>query len=53
VYLHFTPYKELLQARSLKKSFHAYKEDASFKGRFDLTKHQLTGNGKVDLEKQI
>lgn len=51
VYLHFMPYKELLQARNIKKPFAAYKEDAKFGGRFDLTKHALTGNGKVDFGK--
>lgn len=51
VYLHFKPYKELLQARNLKRPFTAYKEDAKFGGRFDLTKTALTGNGKVDFGK--
>ncbi len=51
VYLHFRPYRELLQTRNLRRPFSAYKEDAKFNGRFDLTKHLLTGNGKVDFEK--
>lgn len=51
VNLHFMPYKELLQANNLKRPFSAYKEDAQFKGRFDLTKRMLTGNGKVDFGK--
>ena len=51
VSLHFMPYKELLQARNIKKPFTAYKEGAAFSGRFDLSKHQLTGNGKVDFGK--
>ena len=51
VYLHFMPYKELLQAKNLKRPFTTYKENAKFNGRYDLTKHQLTGNGKVDFEK--
>ncbi|MBL7894788.1 MAG: hypothetical protein JNK50_05820 [Bacteroidia bacterium] len=51
VRLHFMPYKELLQSHNLKKPFKAYKEDAEFKGRFDLTKRVLTGNGKVDFGK--
>jgi hypothetical protein len=51
VYLHFMPYKQLLQARNLKRPFSSYKEDAKFSGRYDLTKHELTGNGKVDFGK--
>lgn len=51
VRLHFMPYKELLQAHSTKKAFTAYKEKYAFKGRFDLTNQELTGNGKVDFEK--
>jgi hypothetical protein len=51
VRLHFKPYKQLLQAHSLKKPFNAYKENVIFKGRFDLTKRELTGNGRVDFEK--
>jgi len=51
VYLHYMPYKGLLQTNSIKKPYTMYKEDAKFKGRFDLTTSQLTGNGKVDFEK--
>ncbi|MGZ3930565.1 MAG: hypothetical protein ACXVPQ_05440 [Bacteroidia bacterium] len=51
VYLHFSPYKELLQAKNLKRPFSTYKEDAKFSGRYDLSKHTLTGNGKVDFGK--
>jgi hypothetical protein len=51
VRLHFMPYKELLQAHHIRKPFRAYKENVSFKGRFDLTKKELTGNGRVDFDK--
>ncbi|MGE0568399.1 MAG: hypothetical protein AB7O73_10660 [Bacteroidia bacterium] len=51
VYIHFKPYQDLLQARDLKRPFDMYKEGAKFSGRYDLTKTQLTGNGKVDFEK--
>lgn len=51
VMLNFRPYQDLLQAKNLKKPFTAYKENAEFKGRFDLTKHELTGAGKVDFGK--
>ena len=51
VRLHFMPYSELLQAHDIKRPFKAYREKVNFKGRFDLTKKELTGNGKVDFEK--
>lgn len=51
VRLHFMPYKDLLQAHDQKTPFIAYKEKLQFRGRFDLTYKQLTGNGKADFEK--
>ncbi len=51
VNLHYMPYKDLLQTKNIKKPFTIYKEKAKFSGRFDLTKKQLTGNGRVDFEK--
>lgn len=51
VRLHFMPYKDLLQAFDIKKPFIAYKENITFKGRFDLTYKELTGNGKTEFEK--
>jgi hypothetical protein len=51
VRLHFMPYKDLLQAFDIKKPFIAYKENITFKGRFDLTYKELTGNGKAEFEK--
>ncbi|MBS1652023.1 MAG: hypothetical protein JSU07_08455 [Bacteroidetes bacterium] len=51
VRLHFMPYKEVLQAFDQKKPFISYKEKVQFRGRFDLTNKELTGNGKVDFEK--
>lgn len=51
VRLHFMPYKELLQAFNLKTPFISYKEKIKFRGRYDLTNKDLTGNGKVDFEK--
>ncbi|MBA3680317.1 MAG: hypothetical protein H0W73_03880 [Bacteroidetes bacterium] len=51
VRLHFMPYKDLLQAFDIKKPFRAYKENITFKGRFDLSYKELTGNGKAEFEK--
>ncbi len=51
VYIHYMPYKGLLQTTTLKKPITMYKENAKFKGRLDLTTSELTGNGKIDFEK--
>lgn len=51
VRLHFMPYKEVLQAHDIKTPFISYKEKVKFSGRYDLTKKELTGNGRVDFEK--
>jgi hypothetical protein len=51
VRLHFLPYEDLLQAYNLKTPFLAYKENITFKGRFDLTFKDLQGEGKVEFEK--
>lgn len=51
VRLHFMPYKEVLQAHDLKTPFVSYKEKVKFRGRYDLTNKELTGNGKVEFDK--
>ena len=51
VRLHFMPYKEVLQAYDIKKPFISYKEKIQFRGRYDLTNKELTGNGKVEFDK--
>ncbi len=51
VYIHYKPYKDILQTNNLKRPYTMYKENAKFKGRLDLTKTALTGNGKIDFEK--
>ncbi|MBA3662660.1 MAG: hypothetical protein H0W61_00430, partial [Bacteroidetes bacterium] len=51
VRLHYMPYKEVLQAHDLKTPFTSYKEKVVFRGRYDLTNKELTGNGKVDFDK--
>lgn len=51
VRLHFMPYQDLLQAYDIKRPFRGYKEKVAFKGRFDLTYKELTGNGRVDFDK--
>lgn len=51
VRLHFMPYKEVLQAFDIKKPFLSYKENIQFRGRYDLSNKELTGNGKVEFDK--
>jgi hypothetical protein len=51
VRLHFMPYNDVMQAFDLKTPFRMYKENIIFKGRFDLTYKELTGNGRVEFDK--
>ncbi len=51
VRLHFMPYKEVLQAFDNRTPFLSYKEKVRFKGRYDLSNKELTGNGKVEFDK--
>jgi hypothetical protein len=41
----------VLQAFDIKRPFISYKEKIEFRGRYDLTNKELTGNGKVEFEK--
>lgn len=45
VYVHYMPYKEIMQVYSKEKPFDTYNNKAKFKGRYDLTPQELTGNG--------
>ena len=51
VRLHFLPYQDLMQAFDLRTPFRLYKENIIFRGRFDLSFKELTGNGKVEFER--
>ncbi|MBC7865362.1 MAG: hypothetical protein IAF38_20470, partial [Bacteroidia bacterium] len=51
VYIHWMPYKDLLQASDTKDPFKTYNDQAKFHGRFDLSKTELFGRGKVEFQK--
>ena len=51
VYLHWMPYKDLMQAYDREKPFTSYNSQAVFTGRYDLSPNELYGKGKVDFEK--
>jgi hypothetical protein len=51
VYIHWMPYKDLLQASDKTTPFTAYNKQAEFRGRFDLSPTELYGKGKVDFER--
>lgn len=50
-YLHWMPYKDVMQAHSREKPFTTYNGQATFKGRYDLTPQLLTGRGLVSFQK--
>ncbi|MCD6067620.1 MAG: hypothetical protein K0S33_2446 [Bacteroidetes bacterium] len=51
VYIHWMPYKDLMQASDKTTPFSAYNKQAEFRGRFDLSPSELYGKGKVDFER--
>ncbi len=46
VYVHYMPYKEIMQIHSKEKPFDTYNGKATFSGRYDLTPQLLSGDGK-------
>lgn len=51
VYVHYMPYKDVLQAYDKAKPFESYNKQADYHGRLDLTPSELTGRGKVDFSR--
>jgi len=51
VYIHWMPYKDLMQASDKTTPFTAYNKQGEFRGTFDLSPTELYGKGKVDFEK--
>lgn len=51
VYIHWMPYKDLMQASDKATPFSAYNKGAEFRGTFDLSPTELYGKGKVDFER--
>ncbi|MBI2269800.1 MAG: hypothetical protein HYU69_05510, partial [Bacteroidetes bacterium] len=50
-YIHWIPYKDVMQAHSREKPFATYNGQATFKGRYDLTPELLSGRGLVNFQK--
>jgi hypothetical protein len=50
-YIHWIPYKDIMQVYSKEKPFSCYNAKATFTGRYDLTPTLLSGRGKVSFEK--
>lgn len=51
VYVHWVPYKDLMQATDKARPFSTYNGKCTFKGRYNLNPDELRGNGTVDLVK--
>lgn len=51
VYLHWTPYKDLMQAYDTDTPFSSYNKQLEFRGRYDLSPKELYGSGKADFQK--
>lgn len=51
VYIHWTPYQDLLSATNMASSFKTYNGKCTFKGIYYLNPNELRGNGNVDLIK--
>ncbi|MBS1648002.1 MAG: hypothetical protein JST67_11740 [Bacteroidetes bacterium] len=51
IYLHWMPYKDLMNAFDTDTPFSTYNKQAQFRGRYDLSPTELYGKGKVDFER--
>ncbi|MFL5754176.1 MAG: hypothetical protein ACJ76F_12260, partial [Bacteroidia bacterium] len=51
VYIHWMPYKDLMQVYDKATPFTSYNKQAEFRGRLDLSPKELYGRGKVDFVK--
>ena len=50
-YIHWMPYKDLLQASDMASPFKTYNGKCTFHGKYALTPQELRGNGTVDMKK--
>lgn len=51
VYIHWMPYKDLMQVYDKATPFSAYNKQTEFRGRFDLSPTELYGRGRADFVK--
>jgi hypothetical protein len=51
IYIHWMPYKDLMNAFDTDTPFSSYNKQAEFRGRYDLSPKELYGRGKVDFQR--
>jgi len=51
IYIHWAPYKDLMNAFDTETPFSTYNKQAEFRGRYDLSPKELYGRGKVDFQR--
>ena len=51
IYIHWMPYKDLMNAFDTDTPFSTYNKQAEFRGRYDLSPTELYGKGKVDFQR--
>ncbi|MFI5141588.1 MAG: hypothetical protein ACHQII_04450, partial [Bacteroidia bacterium] len=51
IYIHWLPYKDLMNAFDTETPFSTYNKQAEFRGRYDLSPKELYGRGKVDFQR--
>jgi len=51
IYIHWEPYKDLMNAFDTETPFSTYNKQAEFRGRYDLSPKELYGRGKVDFQR--
>jgi len=51
IYIHWMPYKDLMNAYDTDTPFSTYNKQAEFRGRYDLSPTELYGKGKVDFQR--
>jgi len=51
IYIHWVPYKDLMNAFDTETPFSSYNKQAEFRGRYDLSPKELYGRGKVDFQR--
>jgi hypothetical protein len=51
IYMHWMPYKDLMNASDKKEPFTTYNKKCTFTGKYSLNPQELYGNGNIDMGK--